>query len=691
VDAKRAADAAATAQIAGVTRVERARIRSESRVDAWIRKKRRSRRRQQIADIKAAQRAEMRAAAAASRARRRFAKETIGGAGRRVTGAVGTMGRVTGGLLALGGGFAAAGAIGHRIRAERASAELANQAFMQGGAPGRTRGAIHRSVMQQTQQEGIRTGLGQERMIDALRRVIQLAGGQNLEIAQKLLPVLGEFALASGADVADVGQTAGQVMLALGPRGVTGQQALEDTEEILASMAGQAKVGAIEFRDLASEMGKVMSATAGFKGNIKENVKTLGAFAQLSLAGGATESREAMTAINRFRDDITSLSARFEKAGVNVFGEVTRDPKTGEVVRSKLRDPIAIVADVLEKTGGDLPTMAKLFGVRGRRVITGFQESFVSAGAGKEGQKAWLEVLNTVRKAKMETKERKESFAFMTGTTGVKLAQQMERLNIAMGDKLMPTVIRLVPRISDLIEPMTRAAEVVAGFVEFLLDNPYRGIGTIIAAKVALDIAGAGIGAGAQRAITALINAYRPPVPGGGVPGGGVVPIPGGGGAAGQPRGRMARAGQKAVRSVGGAAAAGAGLGIASLGYGLVETALKEAGATKGSLNPLATREGDITLGSAAKGMFVTANPFVSPLVAGYQGATGNIEENRTWQLLQAYGEAAEIAGKKLLDFASGTDEATLKLKMIEIPKIPAPNRGAGATPPKVDKVGIGG
>lgn len=441
----------------------------------------------------AANREAQRQAAARVASRRAF----VGGVGSSVRGAIGGAGRVAGTALGLGGGFAVASAVGHTIGLEREASELSNQAYREGVIGKDDRESTRRSVMQQTRTIGEQTGIGALPLVGALRKFVEPSG--RLDIGQAMLPAIAEFSDATGASIEDVGKTAGQVVQAMVTRDPTVQLAdvMSETEAILSTVAGQAKVGAIEFKDMATLMGKLMSATAGFDGQLSDLAATLGAVGQISLAGGAASPEEAMTSILRFRDDLIKNQKKFKKAGgtvggVNVFADEGM---------TKLRDPAEILAETMKATGGSLPEVSKLFGIRAAKAAQPFQAAFTEAGGGEAGAKAMDKVLESIRAAKMSSAERKGSAAFVRGGTGRKFAMEMERFKNSVGQDLLPTINDMLPSVAALGTGFADLVSTMQPLIEWFAKNPFKGLGAVVALKVGADIATAGVGRAIGKAV----------------------------------------------------------------------------------------------------------------------------------------------------------------------------------------------
>lgn len=645
-------------EIASANRTARERVRIATRGAQQEAKARENAARQ-------AARAEVQAARMQAGNRQRFARSTVGVAGRSVGGSVRAIGGLAGGALALGGGFAVANAVQSEKSFKGASAALANQAY---GSEGETRSRqqIQQDVESVSTRVGLSTGLGKEGIVGALREFSAISG--SVRGGEQMAGFMGKIASATDASPEDVGRTGGQILQALGTRYDLSQQdqldkALVETQDIMLSMAGQAKVGSIEFKDLATQMGKVMSASGRFAGGMDDIAKTMGGVAQLAIAGGASSPEEAMTSIMRFSDDLIGNEKRFKKQGIDVFADKSK---------TKLRDPAEIMFEVLQKTGGDLSKVSKLFGIRAMKAFEPFQAAYVAGGSGEEGMKFVRQQLDTMRGAKMTSTELDESAKFRGGQADRQFERASEEFKNAVGKELLPVITKLVPEFSRMIPQIAKAAEAFGKFVGALVDKPISTIGAIIAAKVVADIAAASIGSKVSAALVSAIAGSKgtsAAVAAASAAGGG-----GGAAKAGLAAGALgvARAG-----GIAGAVTAAGHVGVAMLDeqLGLKKNTLSKAlpGRTedggfslsqfaKDSFNPFSfiPKAGDAIVGAGKEMGFRAAGEKQAPMQKG-MGAAG-----------------ASEADKALKEFAASLAKANA-----ELAKTTAPNRGNTPSPVK--------
>ncbi len=585
--------------------------------------------------------------------RRNFARATVGTAGRSVGGLVSGVGSVGGSMLALGGGFAVAGAINDTIRNEKLAGKLANQAFRESGeGSGVSREAWRKKFIATATKAGA-GGEGTGTVLEGMSKFQALTGDTqtNLGIAQRAVDV----ATATGADVADVFSVAGETMLVMQQRGIKGAAALKQVDEVLMALAAQGKLGSIEFADLATSMGKLGASTDAYKGDVVDLVTTMGAMAQIGKRGGASNVEEATTALMRMRDDMIGNASRFKAQGVDVFTRNDQGTKTG------IRHPLEVLAETMRKNKGDIEKTGKLFGTRGAKVASPFFGMARELGGGDVGKgiELALEEFNTFRKARTSEKELKDSAAARRKQADMQLAAAAQQFNAAIGKELLPTLTKLVPAFTKLIPEMAKAAEHVTKFVNALTEKPLTTIGAVIASKLVLDLASAGIGAAVKQQLIALLASSRVPVPTGG-PGGATPPVVAGGG-----KGILGKLAPVA------AATGVAGL-ITAVGHGAVGALDEQIGSSHklSSALPGRTKDGGFSFGEMLKDLApvygqIRVAQRAGDVLGGIGQEAGVFKGGEPPQI-----ERVGAAGEKLVDAAAKLAAAGDKLAAVQ------PNRG---------------
>jgi hypothetical protein len=421
----------------------------------------------------------------------------VGGAYQGAVAPLASVGRTAKMALGLGGAYVVGASLSKQFATERSAAALANKAF---GTPGetRTREEIKQSLMSQSEAIGKQTG-NRQGVIDAIDKFVAISG--NLPAAQQMAQYMADISDATGAGMADVGKTGGQIMQALMARGVGPEDAIKQTEEMMSTMAAQAKIGSIEFSDLATQMGKVISSTARFDGRVSDLTATMSAMAQLSIAGGASSPEEATTAILRFSDDLVQNAGRWEEMmkKAKSRGDIKGEAPSFFTDKSKtqLRGPEEIMFDIFRQTKGDLTQVKKLFGIRSMKALEPFQQTFSvfqRAADQQGGIEAVQQQLDRFRAARMSPEEVRTSAKFARAQTGRKFAIVMEDLQSQVGKELAPAVEELIPAFTELASILKDAAPYLASFLKAFVKNPMLIGGGLLGGRMALGGLAGGIG-----------------------------------------------------------------------------------------------------------------------------------------------------------------------------------------------------
>ena len=471
--------------------------------------------RQRHAALVAQGRAAERHAMMAGRGRQRVLGSALGVAGRSVGGSLSTVGRTASLAIGLGGTFAVANALQTQIAESARASQLANQA----GSP-----EIKGELLRESQ--GIKGFTGME-ALEGLGAFVDVTG--DLASARSMLGDMSQVALATSTDLTDLAGAMATAFVPLSDAIQDPAERLKALNKVMRATAGMGAIGAVEVKDLASEMAGLAAASGRFTGDSERNLNMMVAMAQAARQrGGAGSAAEAVKGVQRFTSDVigTSGQKRLKGLGVDVFADKSR---------TALKDPTEIIVEVLQKTKGDLTKLTAIFGERGIKAVQGFSPLFTKAEAANaalpEGQrrKAGEAGADVVRAemgrflaAAVSETDVKKRVASTLAEPDKQLLEATKKFNAAVGSELLPVLIRLIPEFTKLIPSVANAAKFMAELVEKFAKDPVGSIFKIIALKLALDLAAAGIG-GAVRG--ALMRAVGGAAVGGAA--GGVVPAGG--------------------------------------------------------------------------------------------------------------------------------------------------------------------
>jgi hypothetical protein len=280
--------------------------------------------------VRREERGQLRQASEERRNRTRFAG-AIGGAAasgiaagaHRIAGAaIGTAGIVG----QLGGGFSIADSV---QRAVGLKGKLADIASRDVDPTDPTKSKRKSTAELEGKVRGVSTefGIEADTGADALDKFASKTG--ELGTGLDMLRGLAELSRAGAGSLDDLADAAGDIFNA------DKTQNAEQVLQKLRQFAVQGQKGAVEMKDLASQMAKIGAAAGRFEGGADKNLATMGALTQLARAsGGAASSREATTAVS-------SLSNQFYKnARLEGFQNLGVQVKTKEGYNRSVDDVV---------------------------------------------------------------------------------------------------------------------------------------------------------------------------------------------------------------------------------------------------------------------------------------------------------------------------------------------------------------
>lgn len=384
----------------------------------------------------------------------------VGGSVGRVAGLAG---RAAGLAATLGGGFTIADSLQRGIREEATAGVIFRGAANKGGFSGQ------KEVQELATNTAIATGGTTEDILAGLDQFVRKTG--DLGAAKKILEDMAKLSAATGTNFADMGATAAEVQNQLGDSA--------QTMEVMRALAGQGRAGAIDIKDLGQYGGRLAAGAAQFQGDMAGNIESFGAIAQLAKKlGGATGPAEATESVARLASDFTMHQQGFRDAGVEVYADKGR---------TKFRAAEDILTEIVSKTKGDLSKLDPLFGEMSMRAARGAQVAYTAAGGGAAGEAAIREQFSTLRSSTLSKADVDEGVRGRLTENDAKVNQAMEELHRTINH-------RLLPMLPGLIEKFTQLIPTIGKVIDFLVSNPWQGIGLLVGGAIVKDIATAGLG-----------------------------------------------------------------------------------------------------------------------------------------------------------------------------------------------------
>lgn len=355
-------------------------------------------------------------------------------AGRAAVGIAGDIARGSGVRTDLGGFMAG------EVDLEKRAVDLTNAAYMPGQAGPNGKRADAAEVTAQMRQVGNATAFDPVKALEGLQKFVAKTG--DLATGRDIIQDMARYSRASGAELDDMVDAAGDVSNALGDTDNKG----EKIKNVMRMIAAQGKEGAVEIKDLATQMAKLGAASSQFSGDSSMVLAQMGAITQMARAkGGAASATQAATSVGSFTNTF-SKGARldaFKHYGVDIYGKDQKVDLKKTILGS-------IKAASSEEHGGMKEfnrNMGKMFmDVAARRAVKGYETTFKDAGGGEAGLKAVEKAIDDMVAATMAEKEITESFTKSMNTTEA----QVQLFNNAMSANANELKTVLLPAFQSL-------------------------------------------------------------------------------------------------------------------------------------------------------------------------------------------------------------------------------------------------
>lgn len=420
---------------------------------------------------------------------RERAARAMGAHAGRVGSSLGSMAGMAGTALSIGGGFALADIAGKQLSSEKSAALLLNSATVGGQGPA---GYDTRRVLAEAGQVSKETGVDKGELIDAVRTYVARAGADKFGSAMGNMGFFAQLSKATGTDLQSITGAAG--ILQAQNKGLS----QKDMQQMLLDLMEQGKQGAVEISDLASLSGSLGSTRGLYQGSVTDNQRKLLALAQVTRTEGSS-AEEAAIAVKDLGTEAVSKAGKRD-APAWLRGAV--DSKTGLIKGG----PEKLIEAALMGTGGNLGQLSEVFGARGVKAFQRLAPIFNAAGGGAKGLAAVHAEMDPLLNAKGSQSQLAGQFATVMQTPAERLHAAWEKLVVTTGDRLEPMLEKLADKIPDLADKFSSLVEAGGKLAEFFLDNPFAGIGAVIAASTAKEIASAALGSTIEKALASSLG-----------------------------------------------------------------------------------------------------------------------------------------------------------------------------------------
>lgn len=396
----------------------------------------------------------------------------------------GAIGMVTG-SLALGGGFAIADTVHHRLAAEKSAAQLVN-AVTAGGTP--PKGASVSEILSRASASSITTGMTKEDLVGGALSYARKAKGGDFEGAMKNMEFFGKMAKTTGADINDIAEAAGTLQ-SQNPNLKAPQM-----QQMLLDVYAQGKQGSMSMVDVAKQVGVLASTRNSYQGDSAANQRKLLALGQLAAPQGSVEEagtfiKDLTLEAGKHAKDLKAMGVKFDKQG-------------------RMESPEQMIDAVFKSTKGDQTKIEKLFGARGTQLFGALGQSFNAAGGGDAGITAINKQMASVTEASMSSADLEKQFQQVMSTNSEKMSVAMEKIENELEGKLVPYMDKFADKMGDpeFLSNVTKLIDGMGTVADFFVKNPFEGIGAIVVAKVGADVTKAAIGETIKKLIAASFS-----------------------------------------------------------------------------------------------------------------------------------------------------------------------------------------
>jgi hypothetical protein len=326
---------------------------------------------------------------------------------------------------------------------------------------------------------GEKTGSNANVALEGLGKFVSKTG--DLRTGRDILSQMAVYSKATGSSMEDMMDAAGDLANQLD--GVENKG--KAVQDLMRGFVGQGKMGAVEIKDLASQMSKIGAASVRFEGG-SSVLAEMGVLAQSARGrGGSASASSAANAVASFAA-IFGKGSRldaFEKMGVNVEGK-----------GGKVRDPKAIIMDAMlaaqTHAGGNLgkqfdKNLYSMFAdVKSQQAIGSFVDKYKSAGGGQAGLEAASAEFERLRKAIVADEEVMASFNRAMKTS----ESQAEVFNNQIRKSVLQMQTDLAPAMAQLAVATASAVTELAKWVTFMTGDKQ---GAVISSLANEDVAAA--------------------------------------------------------------------------------------------------------------------------------------------------------------------------------------------------------
>jgi hypothetical protein len=263
------------------------------------------------------------------------------------------------------------------VQRQSLATDIANSGYQRGqkGAAGHLQNAG--DIQKEAMQVAMATATDSTKALEGLQKFVAITG--DLETGRAILGDMAKLSNATGSSLEEVVDAAGEISAKLGDI----PDKANVINAVMRQIGGAGKMGAVEMRDFASQLGKIAGLASRFAGDKGTNIGEMGILMQLARQkGGSGSAAQAATAVTGF------VAAMRTPANLKNYEALTGRSAYVDKGRTTLASPEALIMQALASSHGSQPALAKIFSKRAMDVVGGAANIFNEAGGGTKGGEA---------------------------------------------------------------------------------------------------------------------------------------------------------------------------------------------------------------------------------------------------------------------------------------------------------------
>lgn len=439
--------------------------------------------RERARELRKQEQDEARSAATASRNAEKFASRTSQRAVRFLVpnpiGAFGMARRIGGDILrGAGVDFSMSGMASRAVHAQEIATNLSNQGFMRNEKGANSIRVGGDTLEKEARRNAQSSGFTTEQALSAQTKFVDLTG--NLDDARKAMPDILKLSGGTNTDPEKMAEAWANVSRHIGEVPDKAQKVYG----LMKLIAGQGRVGSIEIKDEAKDLGKIAAMADKFAGPRDVSIGKLATMAQMARAeGGAASSAQAATSVVSFTNTFgTKQRVNALLAAGMKESDIFEMQGTGKNrVRAHIQDPFEIIKKALSVTGGDITKFGVLFkSVMAQRATNSIVAAYNSGGGhNMTAVDAQFKKFGSEAALSDQDVDEAQAARMQTASAQAKVFQEkLDEVGKQVQSELTPALTALAPKAME-------TAHAFGSLITWAAANPMSAVGAAVAAAIA--------------------------------------------------------------------------------------------------------------------------------------------------------------------------------------------------------------